>query len=228
MKIRPPVAGRTTATLVEYRYSPTHKRTMPVRLGSFNIKCDPEAVMQNVKMQAGVELDFATLAAIREYLMANRPSKFSAELVAQCRAELMAEFRSEVLAEVEIAAKLAAKPTVSQAGADLEDSPHDRLRSALRAVNQGTLDAQAAYKLLPRRIVPSVELLIEYQQSWFATSTIYDMMKQRSGFNRPTTYVPLRGQILDQRQAWHDGDAVPERPKAEKSVAEIGQERGAQ
>jgi hypothetical protein len=95
MKIRPPVAGRTTATLVEYRYSTTHKRTMPVRLGSFNIKCDPEAVPQNVKMLAGVELDFATLTAIREYLMANRPSKFSAELVAQCRAELEAEGRGE-------------------------------------------------------------------------------------------------------------------------------------
>jgi hypothetical protein len=99
MRIRPPAPGRTTALLVEYKYSPTHKRTMPVRLGSFNVKTDPDALPTGIKLHGGRTVDFATIQSIREFLLANRPARFSAELVAQCRADIEAEVRAEVEAE---------------------------------------------------------------------------------------------------------------------------------
>lgn len=101
MKIRPPTPGRTTATLVEYKYSSQHKRTVPVRCGSFNVKADPNALPAGVRLADGRSLDFATVQAIREFLLANRPPKFDPTLVAQCRAEIEAEVRAEVEAEAE-------------------------------------------------------------------------------------------------------------------------------
>ena len=96
MKIRRPSPGRTTATLVTYKYCPTSKRTKPVRLGSFNITADPAALPQGVNLVEGARLDFETIAAIREFLLANPPPKFSAALVAHCRAQIEAEVRDEV------------------------------------------------------------------------------------------------------------------------------------
>lgn len=101
MKIRKPAPGRTTATLVAYKYCPRRKRTIPVRLGSFNITADPAALPRGVNLVEGAQLNFEDLAAIREFLLASPPVKFSAELVAQCRAEIEAEVRDEVSGQLE-------------------------------------------------------------------------------------------------------------------------------
>jgi hypothetical protein len=100
MKIRPPVPGRTTATLVAYKYDKAKGRTVPVRLGSFNVAADPDALPAGVHLAKDVALDFATIQSVRDYLLANRPPKFDLELVAQCRADIEAEVREEVTAQI--------------------------------------------------------------------------------------------------------------------------------
>lgn len=99
MRIRPPPPGRTTATLVSYEYCPKNKRTMPRRLGSFNMKADPDAVPQGVNLAVGVVLNFENIAAIRAFLFANRPEKYPAELIEQVRRELEAENAHRVVTE---------------------------------------------------------------------------------------------------------------------------------
>lgn len=74
---------------------------MPKRLGSFNLKADPAALPAGVNLADGVVLTLDTLNAIRDFLLANSPAKYPAELVEQVRRELAAASTTAPVAAVD-------------------------------------------------------------------------------------------------------------------------------
>jgi hypothetical protein len=226
MKIRPPAPGRTTATLVSYEYSQRSKRTVPVRHGSFNLSTDPDALPQGINVPAGAQLNIAQLNEIRNFLLANRPAKYPAELVEQVRQDLLKEQAQ--------AAKSAEPAPVAPPVPVPDLSPMEQLHAALAAFNEAATSVRTVYKTVPKGEAVPPETTHEFEKTWFSNQGMVNELKIRAdeSFYRPGGWTGLKAQIVDENRVWLAGEPVPELPKKGKAkgkpVADADQEGGAQ
>jgi hypothetical protein len=84
--------GTRTAQLVRHVYSPAHKRSVAIAVGSIRIDADPDLLPAGLRLVDGQELSADDLAALRAWLERNGDSRLAA-----ARAERAAAIRAEAL-----------------------------------------------------------------------------------------------------------------------------------
>ena len=120
------VAGNTVQ-LVRHVYSPAHKRSSTLTLGTLSTRADPDDYLANLRLRPGVSLTEEDHRAISQWLMRNgdaQAARYRAAQVARIRANLHEELAADAAA-AEASATMA-PPVVSD--------PFGQARDAIAAL----------------------------------------------------------------------------------------------
>ncbi len=93
-----------------------------------------------------------------------------------------------------------------------EVSSRKSLLNILQTLNTACTKAQEAYRNLPKGQEASDELVLEFQKAWFSTQDMFNTLKGRECFYRPSGWSELRNQVLS-GQRFRKGDKIPVRKR---------------
>jgi hypothetical protein len=145
------VAGNTVQ-LVRHVYSPAHKRSSTLTLGTLSTRADPDDYLANLRLRPGVSLTEEDHRAISQWLMRNgdaQAARYRAAQVARIRANLHEELAADAAAAAANASATMAPPVVSDSFGQARDAIHVLIQ-ALPRMAQSVTDQGASPWLVLR------------------------------------------------------------------------------